>query len=79
MRQMGFKRDEIIQTPGKDVVFAHVFIDDKLETLLKWRDRWPTSHAILFKAPWNQERGWDGHQSNSWPEIVKMVRTLVSR
>ncbi len=79
MKQMGFKRDEIIQTPGKDVVFAHVFIDDKIEPLFKWRDRWPGSHAIRFTAPWNDNRGWDGHSSCDWTEIVKLARVLVGR
>lgn len=77
--KLGFDREHVVQTPGKDIVFAHAFVDDRVQTLRAWRDCWPGSHPILFSAPWNEREGWDGHVVHDWNEIVKLIRTLVAR
>lgn len=79
LHHLEYEREHIIQTPGKDVVFAHVFLDDKIETLFKWRDRWPGSHAVRYVAPWNDDRGWDGHSVHNMGEFVRLARALVGR
>lgn len=76
----GFRREQIVQTPGKDIVFGDVLIDDKLETCQNWQARWRESTAILFSCPWNQDRGWSGEYTRGWgrqPHLPTFIRRCV--
>lgn len=82
----GFERDHVVQTPGKDIVFGDVLVDDKLETCQVWSKRWRESTSILFSAPWNHHRGWEsagGEYTLGWnhrglnfvyPTLVDLIK-----
>lgn len=78
--RFGFDRREVIQTPGKDVVFGDILVDDKLETCIEWQKRWSASRAILLSAPWNQGRGWTGWYTYGWdrvPHLPQLIERLI--
>lgn len=79
MTRLGFHKDNIVQTSGKDVVFGHAFVDDRYDTLVKWHAAWSRygSYAIRMVAPWNEHERWRGHDVRNWPELVAKVEGLL--
>ncbi len=69
-------RDNIIITNRKDLVFGDVFIDDKLENITKWNERWSKwdKCAILCETLSNSKNDWHSKiitRNNKWELIEK--------
>lgn len=51
---LGISRSAITFTHHKQYVDGDVFVDDKVENVLKWHERWPEHLAVVMDQPWNR-------------------------
>lgn len=72
IKHFGLRRGQIVQTGSKHIVWADVFVDDKLSNVEKWQKRWPNGTAILFDAPYNKNH--DYPRKGGWDEVMKAVQ-----
>ena len=49
--ELGFKREDIILAHRKELVYGDVFIDDKPENILNWKEKHPKGLACLWQPP----------------------------
>jgi len=69
IEKLGFSRDDIVLTKGKDILKADIRIDDHTENLTD-----PESFNICFAKSWNtfwDEK--DGPRTDDWEKIVKLT------
>lgn len=77
--KLGFQRDEIIQTSGKQWVPGDIFIDDKLENLEKWKTHWPDGLTVLWRLPNTSHLTFDGPSVRSWDECLKVIKSHLNQ
>ena len=64
-KHFGVDRENVIITLRKELVYGDMLIDDKLETVLKWKEKWGHlgKQAVLFETPQN-------HKCDYYPRII---------
>ncbi len=51
---VGIRPDRVVSTRDKTVVVGDALVDDKIDTLIGWKDEHPLGHAIFWREPHNQ-------------------------
>lgn len=73
-RHFDIPHSHVIVGSAKHMVTGDFFVDDKTETLVRWRDRnGRTGTAIQWETPHNLLDGWNGPCARSWPHLVQMI------
>lgn len=76
---LGFKKADIVFCSDKKLVHGDVLIDDKLETVLEYKDHHPRSVPVLFDAPYNQREPSDRLlRARGWTHAVYLVRWFLA-
>jgi 5'(3')-deoxyribonucleotidase len=87
MEHMGFRGPsfDIIQTGVKELVFGHVLVEDRPDTLATWKHRWTQSVDVLWWRNYNQDASASvviGGPADSdqyrWEALLEVVRALRS-
>ncbi len=68
-----FLEKKVVQTVCKEVVHGHVLVDDKMNNLQKWRERWPTGVGASLKYHWTDPNLADIIQ----PDWASLSDTLI--
>lgn len=70
-----------IHTSRKELVCGDFLLDDKLETIQKWADKWPKGNAIIWNQRYNQSQVVSGKnifRVGSWQQLYRLIRDLTS-
>lgn len=65
------KGTDVVHCSKKWRIFADVLVDDKVETIARWRDIHPDKLALLWDAPYNRKD--DLPRVRSWGELYAQV------
>ncbi len=68
----GAKRSHIVQTDAKYLCTGDIFIDDKYEHVVTWKDHHPYGTAVLWSAPYNELKGFPV-RTNSWTQVLEFA------
>lgn len=73
----GISPNDVIHTNAKHMVFGDYFVEDKTETLVKWRAKWAkrglVGTPIQFRRRYNENDAWDGAAVSNWSELTRFV------
>jgi 5'(3')-deoxyribonucleotidase len=74
---------DVIHTGRKELVDGDIFVDDKVEHVVKWARAHPSKHAILWAQRYNEKGEHEGFPNvtriGSWSNLLTAVRsTLVA-
>lgn len=73
----GIDPNDVVHTNAKHIAFGDYFVEDKTETLVKWRAHWRKrgleGKPIKFVRQYNKDDTWDGLVVRNWRELVNMV------
>lgn len=73
-RHFGIPHSRVIHTSAKHICRGDFLVDDKTETLHAWQAEHPQGRAVQWITPHNRRDGWTGVATDSWSELVGMVR-----
>jgi 5'(3')-deoxyribonucleotidase len=51
---LGFRAADVVHADDKSLVAGDALVEDRLENLAAWGERWPGKAQILWDAPYNQ-------------------------
>lgn len=76
VRNLGFDKKHVLHVRGeaKHGVVGDMLVEDKIDTLVSWRDAHPRGVPVLFEYPYNRNHGWDGVSVPDWPLLVANAR-----
>lgn len=66
----GVNRNQVIHTNAKHVCVGDVFVDDKYEHILDWKEHHPAGVPILWSAPYNVRQNYE-IRTNSWEFVLE--------
>lgn len=79
LQDLGFQADAIVLTPAKHIVRGDIFVDDRFDWLIRWKEHHPEGTVVLWKTQrnvqhWDDPRvvavdGW--HDERFWAEVEK--------
>lgn len=73
-RHFDIPHSHVIAANAKHYVTGDFFVDDKTETLVRWRDRnGRIGTAIQWQTPHNRNDEWHGPSTRSWEQLVRWV------
>lgn len=76
-KHFSIPKNRIIHTVGKEFIAGDCLIDDKVDNLIKWKKRHPTSLAILWEAPYNRmDQSPLFVKASTWNEVVDAINSL---
>lgn len=64
----------VTHTSAKYLCRGDVFVDDKVDAVIKWRSEHPTSLAVVWNTPHNQLDSYDGPRMNDWSRLAQLVQ-----
>jgi 5'(3')-deoxyribonucleotidase len=71
---------DVIATAKKWMVDGDIFVDDRSDTLEKWDAariaRGRPCGAIQWATPHNRAEKWNGHSTNDWGELIRIVDSI---
>lgn len=67
---------DVIPTSKKHMVCGKILVDDKTETLHKWRKVWGGG-AVQWQTPHNRFDAWDGHSTRDWNRLAQIVEQTL--
>lgn len=81
VEKMGFHKDDVmhVRSARKYRVWGDAFVEDKTETLLKYREHHPDTLNVLFLRNYNKNDGWDGYTADGWPRLVEVLEDQLRR
>jgi 5'(3')-deoxyribonucleotidase len=71
-KHFGIKSKHVIHAQTKHLIRGDVFVDDKPEHVVGWRDAWPDGHAVLFEMHHNGHVG-PGLFRGDWETVMGAV------
>lgn len=66
-------RKHIVHTDAKFLVTGDVFVDDKYEHVVNWKEHHPNGLPILWNAPYNKSQSFE-RRGNSWELVLDCAR-----
>jgi 5'(3')-deoxyribonucleotidase len=74
---------KVIHTGLKELIDGDIFVDDKVDHVVKWAKAHPSKHAILWAQRYNERGDHEGVSNiirvGGWPELLISVRELTYR
>lgn len=79
VKHLGFHKDDVqhIRSKAKHRMSADVLVEDKVSTLMQWREFNPNGTGILFQRRYNMNDGWDGFAADNWAGIVTLIEDVL--
>lgn len=79
VKNLGFNKNHVLHVRGdsKHGVYGNMLVEDKIETLVAWRDAWPSEEPVLFQFPYNKN-GWSGSYVVDWVGLVSYAKFVFS-
>lgn len=66
----------VTHTSAKHMVRGDFLVDDKTDTLVKWREANPMANAVLWAGTWNEHDAWAGVRTDDWARLVSLVEAV---
>lgn len=64
----------ITHTSAKYLCRGDVFVDDKVDAVIKWQSEHPTALGVVWDTPHNQLDSYDGVRTSDWGMLARLIR-----
>ncbi len=71
------KASNVVHGSAKYICAGDVFVDDKLEAVVKWQDHHPDGVAIKWNTLHNSNEAWSGTSTSDWEVLLKIIRKFT--
>lgn len=79
-KHFGISHRDVIHTGRKELVDGDIFVDDKVDHVVKWAKDHPTKWALLWAQRYNEkgalERQTNVRRVKGWEELIESVKDI---
>lgn len=78
-RHFAIPHRQVIHTAAKHICVGDVLVDDKTETVDRWREWHPGGVAVQWSTLHNRRDPWDGQSTNDWSVLIDELLPMAGR